>query len=198
MFSVSQLEIHAIPPSVTTTSTDRLNINNQQCIGVNSHLFSLHSDYFKTLFNGLFRERQQEIIPLHLPETIATESFEHLHRLISDDQESIQSDRLVDLFRLCDQFLFDYLPFRLVAHVLNQFRHGHSVDYVDIVSKPNLIPALTRAIFSHLLTSTNNNGREQFFKLLTEHTDELRTLIQTFVQHKCWFAEQYSPFLSSC
>lgn len=197
LYSLNQLESHALAPVVTATDSIQLNINNEQCINVNSHLLSVHSDYFKTLFNGSFRERHQQVIPLRLPEKIPIESFEHLNRLISSDQESIESDRVVDLFHLCDHFLFDYLPFRLVAHVLKQFRHGHLIDFVDIVSKPNLISALTRAMFSHILT-TNNDGIEQFSKLLTEYTEELRTLIQTFVQHKCWFAEQYSPFLSSC
>jgi hypothetical protein len=196
LFSLHELQTHSQVSSVAQTKNIELNINNKQLITVNTHLLCLHSDYFKTLFNGPFFERNQTIIPIHLPETISIESFIHLINLLINTNEIIQLNRISDLFHLCDKYLFDYLPYRLVYYVLQQFINGLTTDIVDIVSKPNLISCLIRAFFSHLLTSNRNISVEIFSKFILKYPDELRTLILSFLQHKCWFHDEYSPFLS--
>jgi hypothetical protein len=190
------LQTHSQAPPITETRNLELNINNKQLITVNTYLLSLHSDYFQTLFNGPFFERNQTIIPLHLPETISIESFVYLNNILINNDEIIELNHIEDLFRLCDKYLFDYLPYRLVHYVLQQFLNGITSDIVDIVSKPNLISSLIRAFFSHLLTSHINIPLETFSKLMINYSDELRTLIISFLQHKCWFHDEYSPFVS--
>ena len=168
-----------------------MNVNNQELISVNTHLLSMHSDYFKSLFAGSFIERDQAVIPIHLPSKISIESFRHLTDLLTNTHEVIQSDRIADLFHLCDEYLFDYLPYRLVAYVLDQFVHGHVLEIVDMASKPNLVSSLIRACFSHLLSSQTNVSTDIFGKFLLNHSDELRKLIQLFLHQKCWFDEQF-------
>ncbi|CAF3468714.1 unnamed protein product [Rotaria sp. Silwood1] len=193
---LNELQKHFQTPAITQTTNIELNINNKQSITVNTHLLCLHSDFFNTLFNGAFSERNQTIIPIHLPETIPIESFIHLINILKNNDEPIQLNRLIDLFHLCDKYLLDYLSYRLVHCVLEQFINGITVDIVDIESKPKLISSLIRAFFSHLLTSNTNISSETFSKLLINYPDELRTLIISFLKHKCWFHDEYSPFLS--
>ncbi|CAF4475548.1 unnamed protein product [Rotaria sp. Silwood2] len=193
---LNELQIHSQTPTITQTRNIELNINNKQLITVNTHLLCLHSDYFKTLFNGSFSERNRTIIPIHLPETIPIESFVHLINLLTNNNEVIQLNRSIDLFHLCDKYLLDYLPYRLVHYVLEQFINGITTDIIDIESKPKLVSSLIQACFSHLLTSNTNISSEIFSKLLVNHPDELRTLIISFLKHKCWFHDEYSPFLS--
>jgi len=195
-FSLNDLQTHSQTPPVTETRNIELNINNKQLITVNTYLLCLHSDYFKTLFNGPFFERNQTVISIHLPETLSSASFVYLINLLMNNDEIIELNRIEDLFRLCDKYLFDYLPYRLVHYILKQFLNGITIDIVDIVSKPNLISSLIRAFFSHLLTSNTNISIERFSKLMINYSDELRTLIISFLQHKCWFHDEYSPFLS--
>ena len=196
MFSLNELRAHSQVSPVTQIRNVELNINNKQLITVNTHLLCLHSDYFKTLFNGSFFERNQTVISIHLPETIPIESFIHLINLLKNPDETIELNRISDLFHLCDNYLFDYLPYRLVNYVLEQFLNGLTTDVVDIVSKPNLISCLIRACFSHLLTSNTNISIEIFSKLMLNYSDELRTLIYSFLYQKSWFHDKYSPFLS--
>ncbi|CAF0993019.1 unnamed protein product [Adineta steineri] len=193
---LNKLKTHSQTPLITQTKNIELNINNQQIVIVNTHLLCLHSDYFKTLFNGPFFERNQAVISIHLPETISIESFMHLIKILENTNESIQLNRILDLFHLCDKYLFDYLPYRLVHYVLEQFINGTTVDVVDIVSKPNLISSLIRACFLHLLTSNTNISVEIFSKLIINYSNELQSLILSFLQHKYWFHDEYSPFLS--
>jgi hypothetical protein len=195
LFSLNQLKTHSQTPPVTQTRNIELNINNKQLITVNTAVLSLHSDYFKTLFNGPFFERNQTVIPIHLPETISIESFIHLINIIMNRNDLIKSDRLPDLLRLCDEYLLDYLPFHLAHYILEEFLNGTAIDIVQIESKPNLISSLVRAIFSHLLTNNTNISLEIFSKLTAIYLNELRTLILSFLQHKCWFHDEYSPFL---
>jgi hypothetical protein len=196
IYSLNQLQTHSQTPLISQTRNIQLNLNNKQLITVNTHLLCLHSDYFKSLFNGPFFERNQTVIPIHLPETLSIESFVHLINLLENNNELIQLNHISDLFHLCDNYLFDYLPYRLVHHVLEQFINGITTDIVDIVSKPNLISSLIRACFSHLLTSDTNISIEIFSKLMVNYPNELRTLIISFLQHKCWFHDEYTPFLS--
>jgi hypothetical protein len=173
-----------------------LNINSKQLITVNTHLLSQHSDYFKTLFNGPFFERNQTVIPIHLPETISIDSFVYLIHILNHPDEPIDLTRIKDLFHLCDEYLFDYLPYRLVHYVVQQFENEIHPDFVDIVSKRNLISSMIRAYFSHLFTSNNKISVDIFSKLMMKYSNELRTLIISLLEHKCWFHDEYSPFLS--
>ena len=149
-------------------------------ISVNTHLLCSHSDYFKSLFNGSFSERHQTIIPIVLPETISVESFIHLINLITNPNEIIQLDLIPDLFRLCDKYLFDYLPYLLVKYVIEQFQNGLTTDIVDIVSKPNLISCLIRACFSHLLISKKNISLEIFSTVLMKIIGDRKGIIRIF------------------
>ncbi|CAF1077965.1 unnamed protein product [Rotaria sordida] len=193
---LNELQTHFQTPTITQTRNIELNINNKQLITVNTYLLCLHSDYFKTLFHGSFSERNQTVIPIHLPETISIESFIHLINLLTNNNEIIQLNHIIDLFHLCDKYLFDYLPYRLVYYILEQFINGITIDIIDIESKPKLISCLIRAFFTHLLTSNINISSEIFSKLLINYSDEFRTLIMSFLKHKCWFHDEYSPFLS--
>lgn len=194
--SLNELQTHSQISPLTETKNIDLNINNKQLVTVNTHLLSLHSDYFKTLFNGPFFERNQTVIPIHLPDTISIDSFIYLIHLLTNNDEIIDLTRMKDLFHLCDKYLFDSLPYRLVHYVLKEFRNGINTDIVDIVSKPNLISSLIRAYFSHLFTNNTNISIEIFSKLMINYPTELRTFIICFLQHKCWFHDEYSPFLS--
>ncbi|CAF3218648.1 unnamed protein product, partial [Rotaria sp. Silwood2] len=139
---LNELQIHSQTPTITQTRNIELNINNKQLITVNTHLLCLHSDYFKTLFNGSFSERNRTIIPIHLPETIPIESFVHLINLLTNNNEVIQLNRTIDLFHLSDKYLLDYLPYRLVHYILEQFINGITTDIIDIESKPKLVSSL--------------------------------------------------------
>jgi hypothetical protein len=196
-FSLNELQTRCQTPPITETKNIELNINNKQRITVNTCVLCLHSDYFKSLFNGPFFERNQTVISIHLPETISIESFIYLiNLLIDNNDEKIELNHIENLFHLCDKYLFDYLSYRLVHYLLRQFQNGITIDIIDIVSKPNLISSLIRAFFSHLLTNNKNISIEIFSKLMKNYSDELRTLIYSFLEHKCWFHDEYSPFLS--
>jgi len=196
-FSLNELQTRCQTPPITETKNIELNINNKQRITVNTCVLCLHSDYFKSLFNGPFFERNQTVISIHLPETISIESFIYLiNLLIDNNDEKIELNHIENLFHLCDKYLFDYLSYRLVYYLLKQFQNGITINIIDIISKPNLISSLIRAFFSHLLTSNTNISIETFSKLMNNYSDELRTLICSFLQHKCWFHDEYSPFLS--
>lgn len=190
------MQTHSQTPPLTETRNIDLNINNKQLISVNTHLLSLHSDYFKTLFNGPFYERNQTMISIHLPETIPIDSFIYLIHLLTNNDEIIDLTRIKDLFHLCDKYLFDYLPYRLVHYILQQFENGINFDIIDIVSKPNLISSMIRAYFTHLFTSHIHISVDIFSKLMLNYPIELRTLIISFLKHQCWFHDEYSPFLS--
>ncbi|CAF3550619.1 unnamed protein product [Rotaria socialis] len=190
----NELHKRAQVPSVTQTKDIELHINNERLITVNTDLLCVHSDYFKTLFNGHFSERNQTVISLHLPESISIESFVNLMDILKNNNEVIQLDLIQDLFCLSDRYLFDYLPYRLAHYTLEQFIQGRTTDIKDPVLQSKLISSLIRAFFSHLLTSHTNISVEIFSKLMMNNSDELRTLIMSFLQHKCWFRDEYSPF----
>lgn len=198
-FSLNELQTHSQAPPVNEVRNIELNINNKQLITVNTHLLCLHSDYFKTLFNGPFFERNQTVISIHLPEIISIESFIYLIDLLNNNDEIIQLNHIKDLLHLCDNYLFDYIPYQLVYYILKQFQNGINLnlaDIIDIVSKPHLISSLIRALFSHLLTNKKNLSIEIFSTLMIKYSNELQTLIQSFLKHKCWFHDEFSPFLS--
>lgn len=168
-----------------------LKINDEHSISVNIHLLIRHSDYFRGLFLGSFMENRQKKIVLQLPEMIPVRSFEHLIEILTNDQQTIELKLINDLFHLCDQYLFDYLPYRLVSFVLDQFIQGHFIETIDIVSKPNLVSSLVRACFSHLLTCPTNLSSEIFFKLMKTYPEELRTLVLSSIEQKSWFHETF-------
>ena len=99
-----------------------------------------------------------------------------------------------DFFHLCDEFLFDYLPYRLVHYLFEQFQQGIYVELVDIISKPNLISTVIRGYFAHLFTSPHKISLEIFGKLMRTYPEQLRTLILCVLQHQSWFEGDYSPF----
>lgn len=66
---------------------------------------------------------------------------------------------------------------------------------MDMASKPKLFSALIRAFFSHLLTNEKNISTEIFSKLMSNYPNDLQTLIHSYLQDKCWFQGEYSPFL---
>ena len=187
-FSLRRLNDQSLVPSVTQISNVELHLNNEALTTVNRHLFSAHSDYFKSLFTGAFVERHRSRISLQLPETVSIESFRHLNDILTSADVAIQLPLVPDLFDLCDQYLFDYVPFRLARFALEQFLDGQTVDLVEMISKPKLISSLTRAFFSHLLLADDaKNSLERFLRLTSTYPAELRTLIHSFVQHQCWF-----------
>jgi hypothetical protein len=196
IFSSIKLRAHARTTTVTDIQHIELNVNNEQHVTVNTHLLSMHSKYFKSLFTSAFVEYQQTIVSIHLPGNVSTAAFRHLIDLVMNDEQTIEHEYMSDIFQLCDHYLFDYLPFRLVAYVLERFIHGQIIDIADIVSKPNLISSLVRACFLHLLTSSSNISTEIFSTLLVNNSHELHTLVLSILQHKCWFDDEYSPFLS--
>ena len=172
-----------------------LNINNEKRLTVNSYLLSSHSDYFKSLFNGSFLERNQLIIPIHLPSTIPIDSLIYLYHLLTHPDDVVDVNRTKDLFNLCDEYLFDYLPYRLVQSIFEQFQKGiYVIDEGEIISKPNLISSLIRGYFSHLLTKSTNSSSDIFSKFMRKYPEQLRTLILCFLNHQSWFKEEYSPF----
>ena len=127
---------------------------------------------------------------------ISIESFIHLINLLMNKDEVIDLNHIPDLFHLCDKYLIDYLPYRLVHYVLEQFINGITINIVEMVSKPKLVSSLIRAFFSHLLTSDTNISIKIFSELMSKYFDELQTLVISFFQRKCWFRDEYSPFLS--
>lgn len=192
--SLNQLQLHSQSSPVTDTRYIDLNINNTNRLTVNTHLLSSHSDYFKTLFNGSFLERNQQLIPIHLPSTIPSDSLIHLYHLLTHPQDLLDINRMQDLFHLCDEFLFDYLPYRLVHWLFEQFENEINIELVEMISKPNLISTLIRGYFSYLLTKSKKIPEEIFGKLMRKYPDELRTLILCILQHQSWFQGEYSPF----
>ncbi|CAF0810383.1 unnamed protein product [Adineta ricciae] len=193
---LNELQKHCQSLPVTQQTSIELNINNQQLLTVNIDLLSVHSEYFQSLFHSPFAERHRSVIPIYLPETVPIESFTHLINLLENNNEIIQLDRIKDLFLLCDKYLLDYLPYRLVHYVLEEFLQGRTTELVDIVSKPNLVSCLIRAFFSHLLINNANSSLDVFSKLLTSYPNELRILIHSLVRQTCWFHDEHSPFLS--
>ena len=178
---------------MTETSNVELHLNNKELITVNRHLFSAHSDYFKSLFTGAFVERHRTRISLQLPETVSIESFRHLNDILTTDDVSIRLHLVPDLFDLCDRYLFDHVPFRVAHFVLEQFLDGKMVDLVEMISKPKLISSLVRAFFCHLLLANDaTNSLERFLRLISTYSAELRTVIRSFVQHQCWFDDPQS------
>ena len=161
---------------------------------MNTHLLTSHSDYFQSLFNGHFLERNQLVIPIHLPSTIPADSLINLYHLLSDSDQTIDINRMQDFFHLCDEFLFDYLPYRLVRYAFEQFQNGIYVDLVEIISKPNLISTAIRGYFLHLLTHPKKISLDIFGKLRRKYPDQLRTLILCILKHQSWFEGDYSPF----
>jgi len=203
---LNKLQLHSCPALSSTTETDiQLKIDTDQYISVNSDLLGNHSEYFKTLFGGPYAERNQSIVTLHLPETVSNDSFVHLVDLLTNNNEKPQPNLILDLFRLCDHYLFDYLPYRLVHYILNQCINESTTNstftissyyLTPIVSKPNLISSLIRACFHHLLTTDTNISVELFSKLAANHKDDLRILIVSFIRKTCWFDNDLSPFPS--
>lgn len=195
-FSIRLLQIHSTTSIVNEEKIVELNVNDEHSIKVNVHLLSRHSDYFQSLFVAPFVEWQQTKIFMQLPEMISFESFEHLMKILSNDNELIQPSRLNDLLQLCDVYLFKFLPFRLVSFALEQFIQGNLIRTMEIASKPNLTLSLIQAYFSHVLNSTTDVSTELFSTLLTDYSDQLQTLIRLTIQQTPWFHEK-SPFLNS-
>src|ERR1700722_6235328 len=177
--SLNQLQLHSNPSlsissssSTTKKNEVQLKIDTDHFISVNSDLLKNHSEYFKILLTGPYIERNQSIITLHLPDINSNDSFIHLIDLISNNNVKLQSNHILDLFHLCDHYLFDYLPYRLVYDILNQFINESimnsiccsisSYHFIPIVSKPNLISSFIRACFHYLLTTDTKISIELF------------------------------------
>lgn len=181
---------------ITGTRSIDLNINNERRLTVNTDLLSSHSDYFKSLFNGSFLERNQTLIPIHLPSTISVDSLIYLNDLLIHPENIVDSNRMKDLIPLCDEYLFDYLPYRLVQSIFEQFQNGiYVMDFIEMNSKPNLISSMIRGYFVDLLTkSSQSSSSEIFSQFKRKYPEQLRTLILCFLNHQSWFKGEYSPF----